>query len=291
VYAVLSTNSVIGFALDSNTGRLTPIPRSSLPAGSVANQIRVHPSGKYLYVSNENSLDVNGYQIDANGGLFPLPGSPFKTGVSGYDIAVDPAGMYAYVVSNANGSIAVLSVNQRTGALTSVTGSPFPLGVNLASVVVHPNGRFVYCADFDFGGQGWVHGIQYDPVLGHITGLPGSPWSSGGIVSPHWVAIDPVGENLYAANTHGNSVSGYRISQTGALTPIKGSPFTAGSQPYALTIDPAGLYTYEIDGVSRDIRSYTINPQTGVLTPVGPPLPANVGNSVIVIQPALVGCY
>jgi hypothetical protein len=45
----------------------------------------------------------------------------------------------------------------------------------------------------------------------------------------------------YVANAHSNDVSAYKIDiTTGALSPVSGSPFAAGSAPFSVAVDPSG---------------------------------------------------
>jgi DNA-binding beta-propeller fold protein YncE len=52
------------------------------------------------------------------------------------------------------------------------------------------------------------------------------------------VAVDPTGKFAYVLNESSNNVSVYRIGANGALTPIPGSPFAAGLNPYSVAITP-----------------------------------------------------
>ncbi len=56
---------------------------------------------------------------------------------------------------------------------------------------------------------------------------------------PNSVAVDPTGQFAYVANYGSYSVSAvsaYTINATsGALTPMTGSPFAAGTNPYSVT--------------------------------------------------------
>jgi 6-phosphogluconolactonase (cycloisomerase 2 family) len=47
-------------------------------------------------------------------------------------------------------------------------------------------------------------------------------------------------EVLYMANTDGNSISAYKIAETGALTQVAGSPFPSGKWPFAVAVDVPG---------------------------------------------------
>jgi 6-phosphogluconolactonase len=51
------------------------------------------------------------------------------------------------------------------------------------------------------------------------------------------VAVDPTGMFAYVVNAGSGSVSVYTIdANTGALSPIGGSPFATGTQPAAIAI-------------------------------------------------------
>ena len=63
--------------------------------------------------------------------------------------------------------------------------------------------------------------------------------------------------------------SAYKINgHTGALTALTGSPFSAGSNPYDISIDPAGGYAYVTDYGSGEVSAYSINPTSGALSAV-----------------------
>ena len=80
-------------------------------------------------------------------------------------------------------------------------------------------------------------------------------------------------EFAYVANQGGN-VSAYRIGANGALTPLAGSPFTAGIDPLSVAVDPLGRFVYVANRTSDNVSAYRID-ANGVLTPVpGSPFPA-----------------
>src|SRR5207249_561873 len=66
-----------------------------------------------------------------------------------------------------------------------------------------------------------------------------------------------------------NNVFAYSINAaTGALTPVAGSPFTAGTTPVSVTVAPSGAFAYVANANSNNVSAYTINAATGALTPV-----------------------
>jgi DNA-binding beta-propeller fold protein YncE len=84
-------------------------------------------------------------------------------------------------------------------------------------------------------------------------------------------------ELAYAANGGGSKgcgggghigdVSAYSINaNSGALTPVVGSPFTTGSYPNDLAIDPHGKFAYVADnGLWAGVFAHTINATNGAL--------------------------
>jgi 6-phosphogluconolactonase len=52
------------------------------------------------------------------------------------------------------------------------------------------------------------------------------------------------------------------------LTAISGSPFTTGSEPRSLAIDPSGSYLFIADYNAANVSVFSINSSTGALTAV-----------------------
>ena len=72
--------------------------------------------------------------------------------------------------------------------------------------------------------------MSVDLNSGGLTQLVGSPII--GVTAPFTAGVDASGKYLYIVCPTKNQVLGYIIDAgTGALSPISGSPFAAGSQP------------------------------------------------------------
>jgi len=135
----LNQGTVSAYLIDSTTGALTPVSGSPFDAGNTPSAVVVHPSGRFVYVTNRlGGNTISGYSIDAaTGRLAPLLGSPFPVdAANSFSIAVDPSGQFAYT-ANASSPFAVSAfrIDASTGALTRVPGSPFPGGLCDTSVV------------------------------------------------------------------------------------------------------------------------------------------------------------
>jgi DNA-binding beta-propeller fold protein YncE len=58
-----------------------------------------------------------------------------------------------------------------------------------------------------------------------------------------WLAAPLRAQFVYVANSGGN-VSAYSIGANGALMPVPGSPFAAGSDPNSVAVDPTAKFAY-----------------------------------------------
>jgi 6-phosphogluconolactonase len=58
------------------------------------------------------------------------------------------------------------------------------------------------------------------------------------MAKPMAMALDLFGRFVYVANSGSNNISAYRIGESGALTPVAGSPFPAGDFPASVAVSP-----------------------------------------------------
>ncbi len=95
---------------------------------------------------------------------------------------------------------------------------------------------------------------------------------------------DPIGNFLYTNDNPGgpNTVSGYSVAENGSLTPVAGSPFATGGMGEGggffasgrITVCAVGNFLYVSNSGSNNVSGFSIDPGTGVITPVvGSPFP------------------
>jgi 6-phosphogluconolactonase len=115
-----------------------------------------------------------------------------------------------------------------------------------------------------------------------VTNAKGTLGSSGVTNIAVSCTINPP-RFLYVTNRGSGNVSAYTIDAAGgALTPIAGSPFTTGSAPVAIAVDPSGAYVYVANQSGGNISAFTIDRTSGALTAVAGspfatgPLPTSV---------------
>jgi 6-phosphogluconolactonase (cycloisomerase 2 family)/environmental stress-induced protein Ves len=267
--ANFGSNDVSAYTINSGTGVLTAVSGSPFTAGTNPTSVAVDPTGRFAYVANAGG-NVSAYTINAGtGALTAVSGSPFTAGTSPQSVAVDGTGRFAYV-ANGGGTVSAYTIDSSTGALTAVAGSPFAAGTSPKSVSVDPAGLFVYVAN---SGSNNVSAFTINASTGALTAALLSPFTAG--TGPQSINVDPSGRFAYVAND-GGDVWGYRIdSRTdpinfggspGSLTPLSGSPFTAGTNPASVTVDASGRFVYVANsGSGNAISRYTMD-STGNLT-------------------------
>jgi YVTN family beta-propeller protein len=273
----------------------------TITTGAVDPQsIAVDPAGKFAYVMNggcEGGVGayVSMYTINPTTGALASIGPPVSTyGYSAYSesVTVDPFGKFAYVTNSgdvydygddADGNVAMYTINATTGALTSTgtingncPGLCFP-----SSVVVDPSGKFAYVAN------GNNPGSAGSVLMYTINATNGALTSIGTIATgtdPASVAVDPSGNFAYVTNSNSNDVSMYTINTTtGALTSI--GTIAAGTNPGSMAVDPTGKFAYVTNFDSNNVSMYSINTTTGNLTSIGL-IAAGTNPSSVAVDPS-----
>lgn len=268
----------VALANGSLTQVAQPVATGDFPAG-----IAIAPSLNALFVVNQASNTVSAYSVDASGTL-TASSTAAKTGTMPAALALDPAGQFLYVANEGSNDVSVFSVNGTT--LTPVKGSPFttiPPGSTAATgpraVVVSATGNFVYVAN------SFTNSLAaFSAHSGVLTPLGTSPYgfNEGIRTTPSGLAIVPGGAFLYVANQGSSNVSAFAICDKvvttcaapnrpdGTLTPIAGSPFSAGVGPVAVAADPGFNFLYVLDKGSNQVSQFSYATGTGVLSTLSP---------------------
>jgi len=108
------------------SGDLASLPDEfeGAPAGAA---IRMHPSGRALYVSNRNHNSLTMFSVDERGGL------EFETwfstqGKTPRDFAIDSTGQWLLAANQNSDTIVPFRLDPNTGGPTGEAGPPYPCG-------------------------------------------------------------------------------------------------------------------------------------------------------------------
>jgi 6-phosphogluconolactonase len=271
---------VTPYTIDLTTGLLST-NGSGIAAGGIPTAMLLSSDGTTLFVLNGGTANISTFTIKSDGTLAAGSSTP-ETGMTPLNMTMDAAGHFLFVANQglqsdpASGTVSVYTVS--SNSLSEVAGSPFrvatvsaPTGPGPSAVAVTPDGKFLYVANqFD----GTVSSFSVDATSGALT---------AGIVVPVQIApaglgITPNGGFLYVGNSGSSSVSAFAVcnqivtscadptSPDGTLTPVAGSPFSAGIGPTAILSTPDGKFLFVIDRQSNQISEYKVATGTGVLT-------------------------
>src|SRR5204863_5488302 len=134
------------FAYDASKGTLTEIQTiSTLPddfkGTSYTAEVRVHPSGKFLYGSNRGHDSIAVFAIDPSTGKLNTVGFEPTQGKNPRNFALDPTGTYLLAENMDSDTIVVFRIDQQTGTLRA-TGQtvavPKPVCIRM---IPKPGGR------------------------------------------------------------------------------------------------------------------------------------------------------
>ncbi|MGV3722559.1 MAG: lactonase family protein, partial [Actinomycetota bacterium] len=168
----VAPNAVFQFAFDAATGRLAPLgmARAMAPAGAGPRHLRLHPTGKWAYTSDESGNSVTQYALDPIGGMLSAletlstlpPGFPGSNSCA--EVKIHPSGRFLYVSNRGHDSIAAFAVNGENGRLTALGQTATEKTPR--SFDLDPSGRFLFAA-----GEGGTRLATYavDGQTGRLT--------------------------------------------------------------------------------------------------------------------------
>jgi hypothetical protein len=282
-----TTSTIYGWSIGA-AGTLTALGNSPyaapfmpfVPIGFGTQSIITDPAGSLLFFSaaatgtGTNGPQVFVYQIGSDGTLTAATGSPFSVPFTG-NLATDGLGKYLYITealgNHTGAEIAAYSIGT-TGALTLVSGSPFAGNdFNMWQVQGEPTGKFMIGTT---GESVAINTVDNDKLYvfsigttGALTEVSGSPFVTQS--SPLSIAVqsDANGSLIYTFGLTDdrsafNSVEGYAINSSGALSAVTGSPFSNAAVGDQGALDQSGDFLF-VYGVVDNLSTNTITPQMG----------------------------
>lgn len=271
-----ATNSFLSsYTIDTGGGLSAAVDSSAVGTNPVA--VVFHPNGRTAYVANSGNNTLQAFHIADTGVITPLATIP--TPAAPVALQVSPNGRYLYFLTATSWGLCYVALD---GSLSSIA-MVITEGLSpKAAFAIHPSGRFLYISVLGTPGAIETYSIGYPiNVRNANPSLGGRLWPMHSAVAtgndPISIAIDPSGEYLYAANSSssGPDIAMFRINQgpavvqdqKGDLTPL-GSSTSSGNQPVSMRVDYTGKYLYAISRLRRQVLAYSVDANSGALTPV-----------------------
>jgi 6-phosphogluconolactonase len=138
--------TLTSYRYDPAAGALTEIQTTStLPAGvSVASnfsgaELRVHPSGRFVYASNRGHDSIAVFSVEGDKGTFQLVEVVPTGGKMPRNFTIDPTGAYLLAANQGSDSVVVFRIDPKTGRLTRTDASvPVVAPVCVTFAAPHP---------------------------------------------------------------------------------------------------------------------------------------------------------
>jgi 6-phosphogluconolactonase len=257
--------SVVSFAIDAKTGKLTPLGSGPL-ADSMA-YIATDRSGKFLLSASYGGNKVTVNPIGPDGVAQPAQ-QIMATQPNAHCIVADPSNRYVLHTSLGGDVVYQEKFDAKTGKL--VPNDPPTVSVKAKAgprhLVFSPGKPFVYLLnELDAS----IYVLPWNARIGTLgkevqvtTSLPkgfeGKPWAAD-------IHLTPDGKFLYASERTTSTLAAFRVDpKTGLLTPIDSYP--TEKQPRGFNIDPSGRYLLSVGQLSNSMTSFAVDKATGKLT-------------------------
>ena len=125
-------STVTAFAWDAGQGKLKELQTiGTLDEGFTGQnstaEIRVHPSGKWLWASNRGDDSIAGFSIDPAGKLAKIDRMSTQ-GQMPRNFNIDPTGAWLLAAHQDAGGVVVFKIDQKTGKLSATGGKRYLLG-------------------------------------------------------------------------------------------------------------------------------------------------------------------
>src|SRR5271166_6978266 len=254
---VVTPSNLYAFQIAASNGGLAAVNvPSGAPGGSA---IAADGQGNHVYALTPGG-QIFGYTISkSDGSLTNVAGSPW--GGAGVDVAflaVSSAGTELYVPAVQDLVVVPYTIDS-TGALTIGLQQATPAAPQTATI--DPTAHFLYVPMGSAGTQ--LFQIVGGGALVSVKTIP--PMGQGKAL---YVAINPADTFAYISDGL-SAVAAFSINaSTGDLTPLAGSPFTAGPGKSAKAMTPNGKFLYV--ATTPGVVGFAANAD-GSLTSLGSP--------------------
>ncbi len=193
---------VVAYSIDPTTGALTQIAGSPFAAGNFPTDLKIDPTGQFLYVSNGGDDTVSVYTIDPVTGFLTAQTGPLATVGSlplrVFVVQVPGGAEYLYVPNGDDNTISGFSIDLTTGALTPTPRSPFrtgmfPFDLAVDSSNYYSSNLYLYVANSGGGGatnRGSVSAFKIDALSGYLTLISQAPYPAG--VNANGIVFVPI---------------------------------------------------------------------------------------------------
>ena len=268
-----ASNDISVFRLDGATGAMTPmgtVPFIGVDKPGSSTPMAVSPDRRFLYAGvRSQPYQVQVFAIDAaTGKLSHLGSGPLADSMA--NIVTDRSGRYLFSASYGGDKVAVnpIGPDGKVGPPQQVMAT----GKNAHSIQLSPDNRFAFATNL---GSDRLVQFRFDPATGNLSDNDPPSVSLPPKSGPRHIVFHPDARHLYLVDELDAAVAVFVYDpKTGTLEEkqrLPSLPADFKGEPWAADIHstPDGRFLYISERRSSTIRSFRIDPESGLLTPLG----------------------
>ena len=269
VYVSLSAEDRIAIlTLDSQTGKLEAIGESRITGGPAP--LTVDPNRDILFAGLRSSCHIASFVIDRNTGSLTFGG---KTALKSDPcfLGTDRTGRFLFSTYYAAGAVAVHSIDSE-GMLQDSPVEWIQTAKNAHSMQTDPTNAY---ALVPHTGPNTIFQFKFDSKSGHLTPTDSPRFYPDEGQGPRHFCFHPNRKFVYFVNEQGCSICAYRFdSATGDLSPLQSvstlpDEYSGDNTCAQIHMTPQGGRLFASNRGHDSIASFTIDPASGGLTPIG----------------------
>jgi 6-phosphogluconolactonase len=283
--AAQDDDKILCFALDTNSGRLTPQAEMAVAGGPSV--FALSADRRMLYVGQRGGPAIESYRIDpATGGLSPAGTAPQPHAPT--FLAPDRSGKYMLCAYYQGGGAAVYHIGA-DGTVGAPSQEWLATDTGAHAIATDPSNRFAFVPHIcrvqdnvmeppkNIVGPNVIMQFRFDAQSGRLT--PNVPFrvEQADMIGPRHYIFHPNLDIVYFSNEQGCSVTAYRLEKaTGTLAATQTlSTLPAGHSERAtcsqihLTPSARFLYVGNRAPNSSSIAGFAVDPASGRLTAAG----------------------
>jgi 6-phosphogluconolactonase len=274
--------AISAFAVDATTGKLTLLNQKS-SGGDGPCHVSVDALGKFLFVANYNGGNIKSFLLKPDGGIGE--GGTFiqhtghsvnpdrQSAAHAHWIAADRSDRFVLACDLGMDKVMIYKLNPTNATLLAndpPSASVTP-GAGARHLAFSRDGRFAYVIN-EFACT--VTTFAWDATNGTLTAHETNPILPPAVtVQTNFTAagilVSPDGRFVYATVRWHDSISVFAAdARSGRLKFVENVP-SHGKIPRALGIDPTGRWLIVVNQKANNAVVFSINAETGKLTPTG----------------------
>ncbi len=275
-------NKIIAFAMDADTGQLTP--RAEVPSAGGPSVMAISPDRRTLYVGQRTGQAISSFRIDPGTGGLTLLGSIPQAHAPTF-LAPDRTGRYLLSAYYQGGGAAVYHLGA-DGAVGAPSQDWLATATGAHAIQTDRSNRFAFVPHIariqdnvleppkDNPGPNVIMQFRFDAGTGRLTANSPFRVEPAERLGPRHYCFHPTLDLVYFSNEQGCSVTGYRLDPTsGTLTAVQTistlpDGYTARNTCSQIHLTPSGHFLYVGNRGHNSIAGFAVD-SAGGLTAIG----------------------